>query len=162
MGYAAPPAFVAGLSLPASGLTILGNDIVDLDARTRPSSAGVATSQTTTSTSYTDLATVGPAVTLLMGSAVLLIVTAEVDTTGAGVVPRMGFAISGASTLAATDTWGLKVDAGAACLIQASFAVLVTGLTPGTNIFTAKYRVSSGTGTFLNRGIVVWPGNNVS
>lgn len=162
MGYTTPPPFVSGLSLPAASLTILGNDIVDLDARTRPASAGVATSQTTTSTSYTDLATVGPAVTLLTGTAALVIVTAEVDTTGAAVVPRMGFAISGASTVAATDTWGIKVDAGAAALIQTSFAVLVTGLTPGTNIFTAKYRVGSGTGTFLNRGLTVWPANNLS
>lgn len=162
MGYVAPPGFVAGVSLPAASLTILGNDIVDLDARTQPASAGVATSQTTTSTSYTDLATVGPAVTLLTGTAALVIVTAEVDTTGGGVVPRMGFAVSGASTVAATDTWGLKVDAAAACLIQASFAVLVTGLTPGVNTFTAKYRVGSGTGTFLNRGITVWPANKLA
>jgi len=162
MAYTVPPGFVAGASLPASSLTILGNDIVDLDARTRPSSAGVATSQTTTSTSYTDLPTVGPAVTLLTGTAALVIVTAEVDTTGAGIVPRMGFAISGATTVAATDVWGIKVDAGAAALLQLSFTVLVQNLTPGTNIFTAKYRVVSGTGTFLNRGLTVWPANKLS
>jgi hypothetical protein len=162
MGYTVPPGFSAGVALPAASLTILGNDIVDLDARTRPASGGVATSQTTTTTSYTDLATIGPAVTLLTGTAALVIVTAEVDTTGAGVTPRMGFAISGASTVAATDLWGIKVDAGAAALLQLSFAVLVQNLTPGTNIFTAKYRVGSGTGTFLNRGITVWPANKLS
>jgi hypothetical protein len=34
---------------------------------------------------------------------------------------------------------------------------LHTDLTPGSNTFTAKYRVASGTGTFLSRRIVVFP-----
>lgn len=162
MGYTIPPAFTAGAVLLGPQLTILGDDIVDLNARTSPSSAGVATSQTTTSTSYTDLATVGPAVTLATGNVAIVVLTAEVDTTGAGVTPRMGFAVSGATTLVASDIWGLKVDAGAAALLQMSFVVLATGLTAGTNTFTAKYRVGSGTGTFLNRGITVWPGNKLA
>lgn len=161
MGYTVPPAFTAGAVLLGPQLTILGDDIVDLNARTSPASAGVATSQTTTSTSYTDLATVGPAVTLATGNVAIVVLTAEVDTTGAGVTPRMGFAVSGATTLVASDIWGLKVDAGAAALLQMSFLVLATGLTAGTNTFTAKYRVGSGTGTFLNRGITVWPGNKL-
>jgi hypothetical protein len=162
MGYTVPPAFVDGVPLLGSQLTILGNDIIDLDARTRPVSGGVVTTQTTTSTTYADLATVGPVVTLLTGTVALVVLTAEIDTTGAGVAPRMGFAISGATTVVANDVWGLKVDAGTTALVQASFAVLVVGLTPGMNIFTAKYRVVGGTGTFLNRGVLVWPGANLS
>lgn len=162
MTYVDPPNVVAGSVVSASAyLNPVGLDIIDLNARTSPSSAGVATSQTTTSTSYTDLATVGPAVTLVTGNVAIVVLTAEVDTTGAGVTPRMGFAVSGATTLVASDIWGLKVDAGAAALLQMSFLVLATGLTAGTNTFTAKYRVGSGTGTFLNRGITVWPGNKL-
>jgi hypothetical protein len=33
----------------------------------------------------------------------------------------------------------------------------VTGLTPGSTTFTAKYDVTGGTGTFANRSIVVVP-----
>ena len=32
-----------------------------------------------------------------------------------------------------------------------------TTLTPGTNVFTMKYRRGSGTATFSNRQICVWP-----
>jgi hypothetical protein len=114
----------------------------------RPSSAVVATQQQTTSTSYTDLGTVGPAVTLETGAAAKVTVTAASNTTA-----FMGFAISGATTRAATDTDALRVDSGSTS--RASMTTLVTGLTPGSNTFTAKYRVIGGTGTWLDRAIIV-------
>jgi hypothetical protein len=40
---------------------------------------------------------------------------------------------------------------------QGSGTYLVTGLTPGPTTFTAKYRVTSGQGTFAMRSIVVVP-----
>ena len=40
---------------------------------------------------------------------------------------------------------------------QGSATFYVTGLTAGSNTFTAKYRVDAGTGTFANRTIVVIP-----
>lgn len=162
MGYLTPPTFAVNQILTAALMNILSGDITDLDARTRPTSGGVATGQTTTSTTYADLATVGPTATIVTGTNAMVVVTAEVDTTGGGVAPRMGFAVSGASTIAATDLWGLRVDSSTVVNIQASAVILVTGLVAGSNTFTAKYRVQSGTGTYSNRGILVWAGNNLT
>ncbi|MBI3358540.1 MAG: hypothetical protein HY037_02980 [Nitrospirae bacterium] len=40
---------------------------------------------------------------------------------------------------------------------QVSATFYVTGLTAGSNTFTAKYKTSAGTATFVNRNIVVIP-----
>jgi hypothetical protein len=41
--------------------------------------------------------------------------------------------------------------------MQASATYLVTGLTPGLNTFTAKYRTASAGAIFSNRSIIVTP-----
>jgi hypothetical protein len=70
----------------------------------------------------------------------------------------MGFAISGATTVAAADTWALALGSAAANVGgQVSATFLVTGLNSGSNTFTAKYRVSNNTCTYLNRNIIVTP-----
>jgi hypothetical protein len=75
----------------------------------------------------------------------------------AGAFSYMSFAASG---VAASDVRSFSFDTAGnstSLSIQASGTFLATGLTPGSNTFTAKYRVSSGTGTWLNRSIVVVP-----
>ena len=121
-----------------------------------PSSATatVATSQTTTSTSYTDLSTAGPAVTLTTGTKALVIVSAHLTNSGEQ-RSYMSFAVSGATTLAAADTRSLMRYITALQELGMSFAVILNGLTAGSNTFTAKYRVGGGTGTFYNRDINV-------
>jgi hypothetical protein len=74
----------------------------------------------------------------------------------------MSFAVSGASTVAASDIRSLAREHGTSSstgYIQASAVYVVTGLTNGSNTFTAKYRVSGTTGTdaFANRSIIVVP-----
>jgi hypothetical protein len=70
----------------------------------------------------------------------------------------MGFGVSGASTVAASDTQSLNVvSLGATAGAQITATYLVTGLTAGSNTFTAKYRASGNTCTFVNRSIVVTP-----
>jgi hypothetical protein len=74
----------------------------------------------------------------------------------------MGFAVSGATTLAASDAQSLVagiLGGGGAPRpdMQGSATYLVTGLTAGSNTFTAKYRVDGSTGTFANRNIIVIP-----
>lgn len=127
----------------------------------RPSTAAVATSQTTTSTSYTDLATSGPAVSLETGTTALVTVTAGISNTVSGSqISAMGFAISGATTVAASDSFSLQNQALAAVAgaqIVASASFYVTSLTAGTNTFTSKYRVTGGTGSFALRSIIVEP-----
>jgi hypothetical protein len=162
MGYTTPPPFIAGLSLPAASLTILGNDIVDLDSRTKPSGDTLATSETTTSTGYTDLATVNrPTVTLLTGTVVIVVLTASITGSTVGAGYFMGFAVSGASAIAAADVRALSMQAASGAAQQASALYILT-VTAGINIFTGKYRVTAGTGTFLNRGLTVWPANQLA
>jgi hypothetical protein len=121
----------------------------------------VATSQTTTSTSYTDLATAGPAVTVTIPSSgkALVTLTGSLTNNANAAQSNMGFAVSGATTQAASDTQALVVKSGGNqfILVQGSATFFLSGLTPGSNTFTAKYRVSAGTGTFVNRTIIVVP-----
>lgn len=124
---------------------------------TIPVQALVATSQATTSTTYTDLATVGPAVTVTTGTSALVIVGAQILNSTAAITAFMSFAVSGATTSAAVDA-GRAVGVANANLILASRAFLMTGLTPGSNTFTAKYKVNgASTGTFQDRYIIVRP-----
>ena len=73
-----------------------------------PSSGVVATSQTTTSASYTDLSTSGPAVTATVsGTSALVMLTANISNSTVGSNCFMGVDISGATTVAAADTRAL-------------------------------------------------------
>jgi hypothetical protein len=67
----------------------------------------------------------------------------------------MSFAVSGASTVPASDDRALVVAGND--LVRASATSLVTGLTAGSNTFTAQYRVNQGIGTFQVRDIIVIP-----
>ena len=116
----------------------------------------VATSQDTTSTSYTDLATVGPAVTVTTGPLALVVVRGAISNSGTG-SSRMSYEVSGASTQAAADAQCVGVFGTAGTGVLGGDMSLATGLTAGSNTFTAKYRVSSGTGTFSTRRILVFP-----
>ena len=121
-----------------------------------PQGATVATSQTTSSNTYADLATVGPAVTLVTGTSAIVTVCAQ-TTNNAAATNNVGYAVSGASTIAATDTTSAILVASAAGVpnLTVSTTQIITGLTAGTNIFTMKYKVSVNTGTFVNRSITV-------
>jgi hypothetical protein len=119
------------------------------------SAATVATQQSTTSTSYTDLATSGPAVTVTTGTKALVIITSQVQNDAGNAQAFMSFAVSGATTTAASDTKRLSIET-ASAIMTASAAYVVT-LTAGSNTFTSKYRVGNTAGTvyFQNRNIFV-------
>lgn len=136
--------------VPAAFSSIPANDTARVD-----------TDQTTTSTSYTDLATVGPSVTLTTGTKALVIFRANVHN-GNNVAnrPSMDFAISGATTRSAGDTTNAVISYGSA--ISSSDAArpsavgfAVVTLTAGSNTFTAKYKTNSGTPGWSNREIAV-------
>ncbi len=118
--------------------------------------ATVATSQTTSSTSFTDLATVGPAVTLTTGTKVLVIVNCWFDSLSNNEHQYADFAISGATTRSASTTTSLTArgQSGGMFRLRASAANLMT-VTAGSNTFTMKYAVGGGTQTFQDRTIVV-------
>ena len=118
--------------------------------------SGVVTAQTTTSTSFTDLATAGPAVAVTTGTTALVIISAGVANDSAGGRTLASYAVSGATTDAADDTRSIIYDeSSAGRIIAASRVEYKTGLTAGSNTFTMKYRVGGGTGTFQFRHIAV-------
>jgi hypothetical protein len=119
--------------------------------------ATVATQETTSSATYTDLTTAGPAVTVTTGTKALVILSSNMrDREDRGWF--MSYAVSGATTIAASDTTALSMvtPTQPAGIYQVSFANVVT-LTAGSNTFTAKYRTISTahSATFLNRSIFV-------
>jgi len=120
----------------------------------------VVTGETTSSTTYDNLATVGPAVTVTIGSngLALLIITANQFNATSGAFCFMGCVLSGSNVEAAADGNAYAVkNVGGSLETNVSFVRLITGLSPGSTTFTAKYRVSSNTGTFTNRKIAVVP-----
>lgn len=112
--------------------------------------ASVATSETTASTSYVALATAGPAVTITTGAWALVWVLAQI-TPASGQSGYMGWTDGGA--VVAADAHALVASSSA--LPHRGSSLSLPSLTPGSNTFTAQYRVNSGTGTFANRRIVV-------
>ena len=129
--------------------------VTNLEALRGTAGAAVNTSETTTSTTFTDLATVGPAVTLDTGTSAIVFIAAQVSNSGAN-LSFMSVAVSGASSIAAAFDNVLMYHNGTSGAHHGSFGIL-TGLTAGTNIFTAKYSVGGGTGTWLRRKIAVIP-----
>ena len=117
-------------------------------------SATVATSQTTTSSSYTDLTTAGPAVTITTGTKALVIISVKLTSGGVGQAAFVGFAVSGATTTAAADASALGTDNAPAGSYQSSYVTKAT-LTAGSNTFTVKYKSDGTTATFANRQITV-------
>jgi hypothetical protein len=116
-------------------------------------SARVVTSQSTTSSTYTDLATSGPAVTLTTGTKALVIIGGKLQA-AAGWTCEMSYAVSGATTISANNEWAISSYDN--LNQQFSFASTQVSLTAGSNTFTAKYRDQSTTGaTFANRYIIV-------
>lgn len=117
----------------------------------------VATEQTTTSTTFTDLSTVGPSVTVTTGTTAIVVITSGVDTEASGRDARIGVAVSGASSISAASTTVLRHrNDGARSNIQASAVYVISGLTAGSNTFTLKYASGlGGTVSFVNRNIFV-------
>jgi len=117
-------------------------------------SAYVAASQQTTSTTYTDLATVGPQVTVTTGVQAMVFVYASALNSGTA-SSLFAVEVSGATSIPAADAY--SIGSSASTGYRGTSAFLMTGLTPGSNTFTGKYKVGAGTGTFQDRRITVMP-----
>ncbi|WP_205616910.1 hypothetical protein [Streptomyces sp. OM5714] len=114
---------------------------------------------TTSATSYGNLtapANIGPSVTLETGPSALVVVRCSVQNSGGG-SSRMAYEVSGATSVTPADNRGVGVSGVAGGEVNASDVSLWTALNPGINTFTARYRVSSGTGSFGSRRIIVFP-----
>jgi hypothetical protein len=142
-------ATAAGRFIVTTGLNAIAERV--------PTSAFVATPESTTSTSYTDLTTAGPAVTVTAGASALVFVSCAMNNNTAGEYPIMSFAISGATTQSALDEWAISTYTPAANATYRLSKASFVGLTAGSNTFTAKYKVTAGTGSFSERRIIVIP-----
>ena len=121
-----------------------------------PRGAFIDALEATASTTYVDLTTPGPAVTVQTGPRALVLLSAHGTQSINPGNNFMAFALSGATTLAASDDkCALETIVGSTGGLSAS--VYVDSLTPGANTFTAKYRVNAGTGSFLRRNLIVVP-----
>lgn len=140
-----------------SGSYFVGNGANSVVER-YPETARVATYQTTTSTSFAALATVGPSVSVTTGTKALVFIGAQAKNSGSDALCAISFAISGATTRSSIDAVSARIDGVTANnLVSAHSTDLLTDLTPGTNTFTVEYKVGSGTGTFGDRFIAVLP-----
>lgn len=118
----------------------------------------VTTSQNTTSTSYTDLATVGPSVTLTTGTKAMVMWSAQGHNSNADQIAYTGMTVSGATTKTpGGETVTFSDSLGANQPFTVGGVWLYTDLTAGSNTFKLQYRVSTGTGTFANRTLFVIP-----
>lgn len=123
-----------------------------------PATDGDLSTETTTSTTYTDLeAGAGPSLSLLTGTHALVSVYGSMSNSS-GNAAWIGFEVSGASALPAADSLAVQFNVTTPDTSRTGAVFLIDTLTPGVNIFTMKYRVSiSGTGTFANRRLSVVP-----
>lgn len=145
---------VLAAKAPLASPTFTGN-VVWSGATLRASGASVLTEQSTTSTSFTDLATSGPSVTLTTGTKALIVFGAGAYNSTTA-YSRMSFAVSGATTLTASDDYKFEIYTSTGqIVVSGCYSVVLTGLTAGSNTFTCKYKASSGTASFYNRRIYV-------
>lgn len=169
--------FVAGSPLTAGQLNIYLNANLSELAPAKATTAGniftpvgansiaeravgneyIGTTESTISGSYADLATVGPTVTLTTGTQALIGHGALVYGGSNSAQVYMSFAVSGATTNAATDVRAMihfePNPGGSGAFTRMGTITYLTGLTAGVNTFRAKYRTFTGveTGTWLNR-----------
>lgn len=119
----------------------------------------VATDQSLAGTTYADLATAGPALTVTsVGTKAFVYVGAQMYSSVAVGSCLMSFAISGATTLAASDDNAAAQtgQAGTAFAVKYGDWSMIT-ITPGANTYTAKYRAdTTGTAHFVRRKLIVF------
>ena len=151
------------LETPAAKATTVGsyfvttaaNSIAERIVRTNR----VDTSETTASSTFGALATPGPAATATAtGVGALCFVTGDLTNNTAGGAAVMGFAVSGASTIAAADADSVRIRVSGTTEFNRASALSFVTLTAGSNTFTAQYKTNGvGTASFQQRQILVMP-----
>lgn len=120
--------------------------------------ATIATSQSTAVTSYTDLATAGPSVSVTTSDRAVVFYASDISNSGVNGASSASVAVSGATSVGASSAWRILQDGVAASNVnRVGAAHMFTGLNAGTNTFSMKYQAGSGTATFANREIIVLP-----
>lgn len=121
--------------------------------------ARVATSQGTSSTTYTNLATTGPQVaSLTTGTNALAFASASCSHNTNTAFALFSIAVTGASTIACTDAESFQFQPAAfsGSSSRATYCRHFDGtLTPGANTFTMQYRTSAGSAFFDSRALTM-------
>lgn len=121
-------------------------------------SAQVLTAETTASTAYVDLATLGPAVTCDTSLTALVFVTVGLRQSAAATgIVYADYEVTGATSRSPSDGTSAYFSPPSGNPHCRTTAVHMADLTSGSNTFTMKYRCDSGTGDFRNRRITVMP-----
>jgi hypothetical protein len=144
---AAAKATTAGRIFVATGSNALAERAI--------SGATVDTVESTAITTYTNLATSGPQVTVTTGTQALVWINSRSLNTTGGSPALASFEVSGATTIAASDNRACYVDLAASEIVRTCTVTLQTGLTPGSNTFKMVYRAGGGSASFAYRHIVV-------
>lgn len=147
--------FFAGEKLRAADLQTMEDAIAAVDVvfatllTTNGSFSSIATNESTASTSYVDLATPGPSVTLTSAGTRAIILWSQHgsnNTANKGAISSI--VISGATTLAVSDNngiiWHEKATAGAS---YEAMQFMVATINPGSNTYKVQYKVAGGAGT---------------
>lgn len=141
----------------APGQIFVATGVNSIAARTL-TKARVETAETTTSSSFTDLATIGPQVTVTTGTQALVIITSAINNNTATVASSASFSVTGATAFAADNTVRIARDGIAANTLVRYSAATLFPLTAGSNTFTMKYNTQAATtATFSVREIIVIP-----
>jgi hypothetical protein len=119
-------------------------------------SSTIDTAETTTSTSFTNLATVGPQITAVTGDKALLMCSCQMSVNAVPNFAMSSWEITGASAAGPSDNTSISHDSNTVNEDHRSGdSRRLTGLNAGTNVATMKYRVSGGTGTFQRRHMIL-------
>lgn len=157
MGFSTPKTWAVGDILTASDMNTYVRDNIAFLGATQSQTINTSGVSGGILSSFSDLASggVGPTVSLNTGTKALVILTAFLETTTDGDTVSMGFAVSGATTIAANV--GQCYSTSQQSPIQAGASFTVTGLTAGSNTFTCKYLCPNSAVTASNRNLTVIP-----
>lgn len=130
-------------------------------AQRLPGQFAVAGGETTTSATYTGTlsggaGTAGPGFPINTGVKALVAFHCRQSTSVSTTNVWTSVAVSGASTIAASDSWALSMDIVSSQIFH-GLTYVETGLTSGVNTFQMQYRASGGTATFASRRLNVVP-----
>lgn len=140
----------SGLSMSAGTLSASGGSFPTHGYDT------VTTDQAGVTGSYGDLATAGPAVTVTVNTKVKVTISFDgYDSTSGGATGAMSVTLSSANTSAAADALSLEHAPSAGAGVSASRVIYYSGLTPGSTVFTSKYKATSTNYHYRRREILV-------
>ncbi len=144
-----------GQVLAWNGASWVPQTVTAISAFPIPTDNTQPASQTTTSTAYTDLATVGPTLTVLVSATgkAQVTITSTMSNSNNNNGCLESFSVDGGAVTDATSIQMNGVQAGGAFRMSGTY--LVSGLSAGSHLFTAKYRASATTCTYSNRNMIV-------